>query len=49
MAKRNFNLGTDYIEGSDEPMQLPEDTMTNDELNARFDELMSEFLDNRSK
>ncbi len=45
MTKRNLNLGTDYIEGSDEPMQFPEDTMAQDELNARFDELMKEFLE----
>ena len=43
MKKRNLNLGTDHIEGSDEPMQFPEDTMTDDELNERFDELMADF------
>ncbi len=44
MRERNLNLGTDYIEGSAESFQFPEDTFTNDEVNARFDELLKEFF-----
>ena len=40
MTNRNLNLETDYIESSDEPMQFPEDTMTEEELNEKIDELM---------
>ena len=43
MTKRNLNLGTDYIESSDEPMQFPEDTMTPAELDKRMAELEKEF------
>lgn len=43
MTKRNLNLGTDYIEASDEPMQFPEDSMTPAELDKRMAELEKEF------
>lgn len=43
MGKRNLNLGTDFIENSDEPMQFPEDTMTPDELMDEFEHLGAEL------
>ena len=44
MAKRNLNLGTDYVADSDEPIKSEQDCMTDEELNEEFDQSMSYFV-----